>query len=222
MRPTGSAGQPLTPASGGDEAAQPGRLANAVYKLDAWLRRRQGVVAYSADPDCIFRIQIQSLDRAITLADGTCLAAGVRIITLHVWNEQVPLFPKEGLTLKWARALAEKLRFSMQELARYVESRPDLGDIEAIRGEMTLGPKTQTPTIVKLAMRYGFEPVAQEPVGGPMKGLHRLGENILITMLVLARNPAAWGWDDLARDKAEVVMSRAKLMRLHGPVRGPG
>ena len=87
---------------------------------------------------------------------------------------------------------------------------------------MTLGPKTQTPTIVKLAMRYGFEPVAGEPVGEPIKRLHRLGENILITMLVLARNPAAWGWDDLARDKAEVVMSRAKLMRLHGPVRGPG
>jgi len=221
MRQTWTVGQLLTHASvverpASAEAANPNLFTRAVYRLDALIRNRHGVFEYSSHPDCIFRMHIEKLDRSIRLLDGTCLAAGNRIATLHVWNEQIPPFPKTGPDMKWARSLARKLGFSMRELARYLESRADLADIEAVRAEMALGPPEQTPTIIQLSGRYGFEPVVREPVRRPAGALHRIGENVLITMLVLARNPAAWGWDDLARDRAEVVISRSKLRSLHG------
>lgn len=221
MRRTGTVEQPSTRASGGEkpvtpEVAKPNLFTKAVYRLDALIRNRHGIFEYSNHPDCLFRMHIGNLDRNIRLLDGTCLAEGSRIAILHVWNEQIPQFPKKGPNLQWARSLSRKLSFSMRELARYLESRPDLADIEAVRAEMALGPPEQTPTIIQLSARYGFEPVAQPSVRRRGGALHRMGENILITMLVLARNPSAWGWDDLARDRAEVFISRSKLRALHG------
>lgn len=221
MRRTETVRQPLVAAPGENgpvtaETARPGLLAKAVYRLDARLRKKQGVFEYSSHADCIFRIQIDKLRESISLVDGTCLAAGDRIITLHVWNEQIPPLPRRRVTLKWARALSHKLELSMRELARFLKSRPDLADIEAIRANMALGPPKQTPTILQLSSRYGFDPVSRRPIRRATELLHRLGENILIAMLVLARNPAAWGWNDLARDRVEVVITRSKLMSLHG------
>jgi hypothetical protein len=46
--------------------------------------------------------------------------------------------------------------------------------------------------------------------------LHRFGENILISMTVLARNAAALRADTLWRDRALVLLSRQRLQRRYG------
>jgi hypothetical protein len=73
-----------------ETSSQPGWLARLVLGLDARLRRRLGVIAYSLDPGCIFRIELRRLDHAITLSDGTELLPGEEIVQLHFWNESVP------------------------------------------------------------------------------------------------------------------------------------
>ncbi len=71
---------------------------------------------------------------------------------------------------------------------------------------------------MRLSARYGFEPAAEPVPAGYWHagGLHRIGENILIFMLVLATNPVAAGPPVLRRDRKLVYLSRAALERRYG------
>jgi hypothetical protein len=191
-------------------------FSTVVFRLDGWLRQSQGIFEYSSHPHCLFRIQIQRVRHNVSLADGTRLAAGDRIIALHLWNEQVPPFSKEALTLGWARRFSRVLAFSLGDLARYLEACPDLADIKAVGAKMALGPPEQTPQITRLVGRYGFEIASQSCPQSAIGRLLSIAENILITILVLARNPGTCGWDDLRRDRVEVFISRSTLECRHG------
>ena len=68
-------------------------ISRAVFRLDAWLRRRNWVYEYTHDARRIFRVQIASAAREIVVADGTAIRPGGRILDLHIRNEQFPAFP---------------------------------------------------------------------------------------------------------------------------------
>jgi hypothetical protein len=51
-------------------------------------------------------MQVATSDDDLMLPDGTWVRAGDRVIKLHLWNEQVPLFPRAGPTLGWARRMS--------------------------------------------------------------------------------------------------------------------
>src|SRR5262249_23656906 len=78
--------------------------------LDDRLRLRHGVVEYTRNPDCLFRIQLATSDDDYVLSDGACVRGGDRIANLHVWNEQFPCFAGNGPTLAWARRGDRPLR----------------------------------------------------------------------------------------------------------------
>src|SRR5581483_777056 len=78
-------------------------LGAVVAALDERLRRQHGVFEYTHHRDCLFRIEIAAATGDLTLSDGVRVAAGDRVIGLHVWNEQFPAFPPGGPTLQWAR-----------------------------------------------------------------------------------------------------------------------
>lgn len=193
-------------------------LENAVFGLDRWLRRRQGVFEYSDSPDCIFRIQCARADAPVTLPSGARIEPGVPLLNLHLWNEHVPLIGPEGATVGWARHLSRVLQTSLRLLADYLDDTPDLDGIAALRADMSLGTVEQSAQLLRLASRYGFEP-ADEAIhlGYWQSGsLHRFGENILIFLLVLATNPVAAGAPVLRRDHELVYLSRAALERRYG------
>ena len=179
--------------------------------LDRHLRLRQGVVEYSDLPECIFRLQlIESRDEAL-FSDGTRVHIGDRLIDLHIWNEHVPLVGEQGPTMAFARHLNHCIDVSLLELARHVAERKDLDDIRAIRGNLVLGSKARSAQIARIAARYGFERVRSTiplPFG---QRLHQFGENILISMLVLARNPSTLRSDTLWRDRTLTFLSRRTL-----------
>jgi hypothetical protein len=78
---------------------------------------------------------------------------------------------------------------------------------------MAFGTAEQSQQLLRMCGRYGFEPVAvAEPAGWPAR-LHRLGENILLGMLILARNPRSARWDIFARVRTPAVLTRAELDR---------
>jgi hypothetical protein len=192
-------------------------LTPLVSMIDKTLRARQGIFEYSNCPRCIFRVHIAAAKGEIALSDGTRLSAGSRLINLHLWNEHVPAFPSDGPTLGWARRLRYDLETSLGELAAFVASRPALEDIVAVGGNMVFGSTQQTQVVAHLAARYGFvRAVDPAPRGTISQRLHVLGENILISMIVISYNPAAFRADCFRRDRVPVYLHRTELMRRFG------
>lgn len=190
-----------------------GALAEAI---DRPLRRRHGVSEYTGLPTCILRMQISRNEREIVLADGTRLRPGERIITLHFWNDRVPLVPANGPTLGWARSLYQRFEISLQELARYLAIRPDLDDVTGICIKNSLGSAARTLQIARILSRAGFETTRELPPCSLTQRIHWLSENLFISLLVLSRNPAALRFDSFLRDRFVAYQSRRALEQRYG------
>ncbi|MFZ0607081.1 MAG: hypothetical protein WAM75_05305 [Xanthobacteraceae bacterium] len=194
-------------------------LETFVTALDDRLRLRYGVFEYTHRSDCLFRIQLARNEDDVILSDGVSVRSGARIINLHVWNEQFPAFPPQGPTLAWACRLNRAFDASLRELAVFLQSRPALDDVVAICGNMTFEPSCRNAQLTQFAGRLGFETVAVRRTRSIGQQVHRFGENILISMMVLARNAGALRADTLWRDRTLVFLSRRKLQDRYGAVR---
>jgi hypothetical protein len=191
-------------------------LAEVIFAFDAWLRRRDAVFEYTDNPACVFRMGISRAPRSLTLEDGTQIRAGQRIVRLHYWNEQVPPLPKDGPTIAWARQMQRAIQISLQELALYMASCTGLADITVVLGDVPNGTKTQREQLARIMARYGFEAVA-EPENLPLgERWRRLGENILISLIILAHNAGALRADTLRRVRLPIYLSRRILEREFG------
>jgi len=190
----------------------------AIFGLDRWLRQRQGVYEFADDPHCLFRLQPARTDTEIVLADGTHLLPGAPVLDLHLWNEHIPPIGAEGVTLKWARTLARGIDLSLRDLALHLRWTRALDDVAALRADMRLGTASQSAQVARIASRYGFEPASAgvEDHGS----VHRLAENMFITLLVLAANPAALRLPILRRNHALLYLSRLALQRRYAVTAG--
>lgn len=186
---------------------KPGWLARLVFGLDAWLRRRMGVFEYSSDPDCIFRIELRRLNNAITHCDGTALLAGDEIIQLHFWSERIPQYDGAGATFQWARRFHRGLDFSLREFL----SKRNLQAVQGVRAEVALGTAEHMDQVLRFCGHLGFRPVQETAPVKIRSRLHRFGENILISLLILAHNRRAFRMDCLRRSRADVFLTRATL-----------
>lgn len=191
-------------------------LAEAVAALDARLRHRQAVFEYTSNPSCIFRLDIGAAPRLIILRDGTCAHPGERLARLHFWNEQIPSLPQQGATIGWARRMQRAIVVSLVELAHYLASRPDLDDISIVGGDVPSATEAQREQLARIMTRYGFEAVV-EPERLPFGGrLNRLGENILISLIVFTHNARALRPDTLRRVRLPIYLSRRLLEKEFG------
>lgn len=188
-------------------------LAETLFAFDTTLRRHHGVIEYSPHRACIFRIEITLARRRLTLADGTDLRPGERIARLHFWNEHIPPVPAHGTTIRWARRMQRSISLSLQELARYLSSSPDLCDISVICGDVPSATRGQCRQIEYIMAYYGFETVMETEHLPFAERVHRLGENVLISLTVFAQNPAALRLDTLMRVRVPIYMSRRALER---------
>jgi hypothetical protein len=187
-----------------------------VAALDDRLRVRHGVIEYTNSPECLFRIQLAASNDDYVLSDGTCIRAGDRIANLHVWNEQFPCFTGKGPTLAWARRVNQAFEISLRELAGFLDARSDLDDVIAICANMTFQPAERSAQLTRFVARFGFERIAAASSRSFRQQIHWFGENILISMMVLARNAAALRTDTLRRDRMLVFLSRRELRRRYG------
>jgi hypothetical protein len=181
----------------------------AVFGLDRWLRQRQGVLEYTDNPACLFRIQRAKAEAPLALHDGTQISPGDAVLNLHLWNEQIPSMGAGGATMRWARALAGAIDLSLRELAQHLRWTRDLDDVVALRADMRLGTAEQSSQLARISGRYGFE--AACAAGDEHGAIHRLGENIFLSLLVLATNPVALRAPVLWRDHTLVYLSRSSL-----------
>lgn len=191
-------------------------LADLIFALDARLRQRHAIVEYSAHPACIFRLEIARSQRRLMLRDGTPLHSGERVARLHFWNEHIPPVPRNGTTIRWARRMQQSISTSLRELARYLAARPDLRDISVICGDVPSATRAQRQQIEYIMGYYGFETVMERerlPIG---ERIHRLGENILISLTVWAQNAPALRPDTLSRVRVPIYLSRRILEQKFG------
>jgi hypothetical protein len=187
-----------------------------VLALDRRLRDRNAVVEYTNDPFCILRIGIARLDRTVSFRDGTLARAGDRLIDLHLWNEHIPLISPRGPSVGWARRWQHCMDVSFRELVRFLTCRPDLNDIPALRAVNAFGAGERSAGNMLLMQRYGFESIADVAPATMTLRSRRLAENILITLMVLAHNPAALKRDTLRRGRSVLFMSRRVLEARYG------
>jgi len=193
-----------------------GWLVGAVGVLDARLRRDQAVFEYTRHPACVFRLDIWRADKPMMLRDGTRVSCGDRTARLHFWNEQIPIIPKTGATIAWARQLNHGISTSLRELAGFLASRPDLNDVAVVCGDVPSGTKAQSEQVARIMAHYGFESRLEPEHFSIGERLQRLGENILISMIILAHNPGALHLDTLKRVRVPIYLSRRTLQREFG------
>jgi hypothetical protein len=186
-------------------------LAELLFAFDALQRRRQCVFEYSRHPSCVFRLDITQARAPLVLDDGTRVGVGERLARLHFWNEQIPRVPVDGATIGWARRMQRAIAVSLQELTRYLATRPDLADVAAICADVPSGTQAQSAQIAHIMGHYGFETISERERLSIGRRLHRFGENILISFIVLAHNAAALRRDTLQRVRVPIYLSRRRL-----------
>jgi hypothetical protein len=186
-------------------------LARVVFALDEKLRRRNEIFDYAGHPDCIFRVKITALTDDVGLAGGLRLRPGDRIIELHFRNQHFPRMDRNGATIQWARRAQKLIDLSLRELCDFLHSRAEFDDIAAIRAILPVRGLAQLGQFERIAVRFGFE-LAPEPSPRDLGGrMHRLGQNALRLLLVLAGNPNAARLDILWRRAAVAFLSRRAL-----------
>src|SRR6516165_7513608 len=114
------------------------------------------------------------------------------------------------------RQMSFCFQHSLRQLARYLASRPDLDDVSLVRCTMEFGGRERDDQMVRLIGRYGFELVPSATMVAMGERALRFGENIHISLMVLARNAAALRRDTLRRGRTRVFMSRKVLEQRYG------
>jgi hypothetical protein len=191
-------------------------LADLIFALDRWLQRRNAVFEFTSDPRCVFRIQFGTAEREVVLSDGTMVRASDRVINLHFWNEHIPSVPERGASIAWARHMYHDTAYSLRQLAQYLAESRDLDDVVGLQANMCWGTAEQTNQLARITRRLGFDVFPRtEPIESSER-LHRLGENIYVSLMVLAQNTAALRRDSLWRDRTEIFLSRRTLDRRYG------
>src|SRR5262249_19128272 len=185
-----------------------------VFALDGHLRHLGAIFEYTENSDCIFRLQVRRLEAPVRLSDGTCHPAGGRILDLHLWNEHIPRLHRTSLA--WGRRMVFCTESSLRELAQWLAQRPDLKDVNLIRAYTGMGSKQKGLQLERIADRFGFEAVPEHGTATVGQRFHRLGENVLKSLLVLACNAEAFRPDNLWRGRTQFFLSRRALERGYG------
>jgi hypothetical protein len=203
------------PAPGGAFATAPNAplFARAVFALDRRLQKSNGVFCFSSDKSCIFRISFAKLERATVLSNGSVLDAGCPVVELHLWNERLPILTKDASPIAWGLRMSRSLEKSLRLLSAYLEERPEYGCVGAAQADMAFGTRAETAQLLRISGRYGFVP----PACAQREAFaRRMGRNIFISMMVLARNATALRLSTLRRDRVRVFLARDDLDRRFG------
>jgi len=131
--------------------------------IDRGQRRLRGIREFSSDPECIYRLSIESASRDAVLPDGTEFRQGEPVGILHIWGERMPVIPPSGGSLAWAAKTARLIRRSTRLLAQHAAREKSLQSISAFGNDAFFLPTRST---VPLLERIGFFVLEETPDGG--------------------------------------------------------
>ncbi len=184
-----------------------------VGRVDAVLRRRQGVIEFTDGPACVLRVERCRAPFDVTLSDGARVRAGEPVAGVHFWNEHLPRFSAGGPDLRWAKTMQGRMAVSLGLLADFIEQAPEWRDVRALRGCAPFYSRLCVMRISRVTARYGFDVVEDAALGRPW---HAFGENVMLWALARAFNPAATARQPFRREKHELWISRERLLERYG------
>ena len=165
-------------------------LSEGVRRLDASLRRRQGIMEFTNDPECILRLSLHHSAREIYLTNRL-VRRGEPIGELHLWNEHILPMTPGGANMVWGSAMRRRLRASLVHLADFVQRDPVFRALEVFRGEVAFGPGKDLDRTRCFAEGFGFE-IRRRPVAvGPGGQIAALGEAIFLWGMMRTFNRGA-------------------------------
>lgn len=186
-----------------------------VRRIDLRLRRRRGVVEFSARPDCLIRIAFHHLDREVSLADGSRLHKGDLAAELHLWNERLLPIPAHGPDFRWALTLRRQVTRSLRLLAAELMSDPGFSEVKAVVMKPAFAGK-QVAKLSHVLARHGFERVAAGARPEARSRLHHFFDNVWLWLLSWTFNPMSLrGWR-FERHRLELWVSSARFIAMYG------
>ena len=157
-----------------------------VILLDAIVRRRRGVFAFSADEDCLLRLEPGKAPHALCLG-GRPVEEGDPVLFLHLWNEHLPILPASGPTVAWAKKAERLFVRSLRQAAEEIRRNPRLGAVRAVGGITAIFPPDPGSSGTRFFQRLGFTVL---PYRGRLGRFGEFWENLYSVWLIRAYNPA--------------------------------
>lgn len=188
-------------------------IGHAALRLDDVLRRNHRVHEYSTDARCVFRMQLDKAGHDFVLTDGTRICRAESVINLHLWNEHVPVIPRDGLTVGWGRQMSASMSYSMRQLAAYLACHPEFNIVAGVRFKTAVATANRTTQLLRIMQHFGFETVQERSAVSWRQKLHEFGENILALLLLTAVNPKSARISVLWRVRSQVLISRKDFDR---------
>lgn len=194
-----------------------GFLRGAVLWVDAVLKRRLGIQAFTRNPDCLLRLSMTRSGADVTLSDGTRIVRDESVGEIHFWNERLPQTPPSGPDLAWALAFQRLLRHSLVDLAAFVETDPRFRGVRAFRGTIFLDRCSWLARTVRPVQRFGLELRVPARRGGPRQAFVDFWEEVYSGVLCWAFNPCGTRSRRLrSATRRQFWISRNTLLALHG------
>lgn len=188
-----------------------------VHAVDVMLRRFYGIREFTDDPKCLLRISREVSPHAVTLEGGGRIAAGDRLLELHLWNEHVPPFPSDGPNIAWATTMRRLMDHSLSLLALQLATRSEFAEVRALHAVTPFASRGSRHRVARLARRFGFEPVDPACRTWRQK-IHQAASNILVVGLVWAYSPQSLRRSNLVRDYVDLWVSRETLIAHYAAV----
>jgi hypothetical protein len=181
--------------------------------FDHWLCQREGVLAFTQEPEVVLRVQDAVTPVDILLPDGS-IPSGSRILKMHIWSDRMPEIPAQGPDLAWALRLRRLIESSSRAVARYIQMTSHLQEIRAIGG-ITAHVSLQGANGGRSMLEHlGF---LVFPYHRPLGAFGEFWENLFTYWLLWAYNPNSLRHHKLLdMQRTEVWMSRENFLQRFG------
>jgi ceramide glucosyltransferase len=193
-----------------------GLIRGLVRRLDAFLRKRQGIFEYCDEPDCVLRISMGTCEEETELSDGTRLHPGDAMCELHLFNEHMPQLSGDGANIRWAVEMHRRFRHSLTKLAKAFGTDRRFDAVKGLHCVSVFGSRDGPKQTQRMAGRLHFDVFDFTRPPTLASRLHQAGENLLILGLVWTFNPAGLRTAKLARGRYRLCMSRGVLLGNYG------
>lgn len=184
-------------------------MKQAVLRLDAWMRRQQGMLELNTSPTCMLRVVMIRAESEMRLSDGAIIRRGDRIVDLHFWNERMP---KTSAGLGWGGRFGRQLRRSFVDLAAAIDADPRLAGAVAVRGRLAFAGARNREEMRRFGHWFGFEGAEQTGPLSVRRRLHDAAEDIWLLILTWTFNPASLPTRQTVRRREDLWISKTKLI----------
>ena len=189
-----------------------------VRRLDAVIRRHEGIIEFSSSASCLLRAVVTRADADLKLSDGAIMKRGDPIIDVHFWNERLPQ-TASAPGLAWGGRFGRQLVRSFIDLAAAIDDDPRLCDAVAIRARLAFAGDRNREARQRFAHWFDFE--GGEETGPPplLRRLHDAAEDIWLVLLTWTFNPGSLRSRRMVRRREDLWISVGKLQDRYGPQR---